>query len=121
MNRKSSRSSPGRDRGPRASAKSQDGTPGKYQLGGSVKAEGLGDGSLEALVLVQQRVGRRREAFFIQIGFQEMKNKLNTAIHQFAKRQETWFRRMERKGIVINWVEGDNYPALKEGVLKHLS
>ena len=30
--------------------------------------------------------------------------KLNAAIHQFAKRQETWFRRMERKGTKIHWV-----------------
>ena len=32
--------------------------------------------------------------------------KLNAAIHDFAKRQETWFRRMERNGVVINWVDG---------------
>lgn len=30
--------------------------------------------------------------------------KLNTAIHQFAKRQETWYRRMERRGQEIHWV-----------------
>jgi tRNA dimethylallyltransferase len=46
----------------------------------------------------------------------EMKKKLNTAIHQFAKRQETWFRRMERKGVVINWIDGDDYFLLKEKV-----
>lgn len=32
--------------------------------------------------------------------------KLNSAIHDFAKRQETWFRRMERNGVVIHWVDG---------------
>ena len=32
--------------------------------------------------------------------------KLNSAIHDFAKRQETWFRRMERNGTIINWVDG---------------
>ena len=32
--------------------------------------------------------------------------KLNSAIHAFAKRQETWFRRMERQGITIHWVDG---------------
>ncbi len=37
--------------------------------------------------------------------------KLNSAIHQFAKRQETWFRRMERQGTVIQWVAGDKDPA----------
>ena len=29
---------------------------------------------------------------------------LETAIHQFAKRQMTWFRGMERKGFTIHWV-----------------
>jgi tRNA dimethylallyltransferase len=35
-----------------------------------------------------------------------MFNLLNTAIHQFAKRQMTWFRRMERSGFDIHWLEG---------------
>lgn len=30
---------------------------------------------------------------------------LNTAIHQFAKRQMTWFRRMEKNGYRINWID----------------
>lgn len=36
--------------------------------------------------------------------------KLNAAIHDFAKRQETWFRRMERNGVVIHWLDGANDP-----------
>jgi len=52
------------------------------------------------------------------IPFDEMKNKLNTAIHQFAKRQETWFRRMERKGITIKWIQANDYDLLKESVIK---
>jgi tRNA dimethylallyltransferase len=32
-----------------------------------------------------------------------MRTQLATAIHQFAKRQMTWFRGMERKGILIHW------------------
>jgi len=36
----------------------------------------------------------------------EMFTKLNTAIHQFAKRQMTWFRRMERNGTKIHWLNG---------------
>jgi tRNA dimethylallyltransferase len=55
-----------------------------------------------------------------KITFDEMKNKLNTAIHQFAKRQETWFRRMEKKGIVINWLQSNDYSLLKESVMKFL-
>jgi tRNA dimethylallyltransferase len=36
----------------------------------------------------------------------DMFQKLNGAIHAFAKRQDTWFRRMERNGVAIHWVEG---------------
>lgn len=35
----------------------------------------------------------------------ELFSRLNIAIGQFAKRQETWFRGMERKGTVIHWLE----------------
>lgn len=38
--------------------------------------------------------------------YDEMFRLLNTAIHQFAKRQMTWFRRMEKKGTVIDWIDG---------------
>ncbi len=40
----------------------------------------------------------------------DMFQKLNSAIHDFAKRQETWFRRMERNGVPINWLEGAENP-----------
>lgn len=42
-----------------------------------------------------------------QISFQEMFDSLETAIHQFAKRQMTWFRGMEKRGIKINWIPWD--------------
>ncbi|MAV65295.1 MAG: tRNA (adenosine(37)-N6)-dimethylallyltransferase MiaA [Candidatus Marinimicrobia bacterium] len=35
----------------------------------------------------------------------ELLDKLGTAIGQFAKRQISWFRRMEKKGVEINWLE----------------
>ncbi len=41
-----------------------------------------------------------------ELSYDEMFSKLNTAIHQFSKRQMTWFRRMEKRGIVIHWVDG---------------
>ena len=34
-----------------------------------------------------------------------MQSQLETAIHQFAKRQMTWFRGMERRGCPIHWIE----------------
>lgn len=40
-----------------------------------------------------------------ELSYDEMRDKLATAIHQFAKRQMTWFRGMERRGIVIEWVK----------------
>ncbi|MGA7829136.1 MAG: tRNA (adenosine(37)-N6)-dimethylallyltransferase MiaA [Geobacteraceae bacterium] len=36
--------------------------------------------------------------------------KLNSAIHDFAKRQDTWFRRMERQGTEIHWLVGGGKP-----------
>ena len=33
-----------------------------------------------------------------------MVNQLNTAINRFSKRQMTFFRRMEKQGIKINWI-----------------
>ena len=40
-----------------------------------------------------------------ELTYEEMKSGLKTAIHQFAKRQMTWFRGMERRGIEIEWVD----------------
>jgi tRNA dimethylallyltransferase len=40
----------------------------------------------------------------------DMIQKLNSAIHDFAKRQETWFRRMEKNGIGIHWLDGNGDP-----------
>jgi len=51
-----------------------------------------------------------------ELTFDELFTTLNTKIHQFAKRQETWFRRMERRGTVIHWIENDDYGLLKETV-----
>ena len=45
-----------------------------------------------------------------QLNRNDLFQKLNSAIHQFAKRQETWFRRMERQGIVIHWLNAEGDP-----------
>ena len=39
------------------------------------------------------------------LSYDEMVRQLNTAIHQFAKRQMTWFRGMERRGNTIHWID----------------
>jgi tRNA dimethylallyltransferase len=43
----------------------------------------------------------------------DMFQKLNSAIHAFAKRQMTWFRKMEREGVVINWIDGPDFNKAK--------
>jgi len=40
------------------------------------------------------------------MSYGEMYQKLETEIHRFAKRQMTWFRGMERRGIEIRWIDG---------------
>ena len=40
-----------------------------------------------------------------KLSYEEMVSQLEIAIHQFAKRQMTWFRGMERRGCVIHWIE----------------
>lgn len=41
-----------------------------------------------------------------EFSYNYMVEHLNIAIRQFAKRQMTWFRRMERNGFKINWIDG---------------
>lgn len=41
----------------------------------------------------------------------DMVQKLNSAIHGFSKQQMKWFRRMERKGVTIHWLDGGNSAA----------
>jgi len=41
------------------------------------------------------------------ITYDELFTQLNTAIHQFSKRQMTWFRKMEKEGSEIIWIDGN--------------
>jgi tRNA dimethylallyltransferase len=54
-----------------------------------------------------------------QLSYDEMVRQLEIAIHQFAKRQMTWFRGMERRGFTIHWIQS-TLP-LEERVEKVLS
>lgn len=40
-----------------------------------------------------------------KLSYEEMFHSLEIAIHQFAKRQMTWFRGMERRGFMIHWID----------------
>jgi tRNA dimethylallyltransferase len=42
-----------------------------------------------------------------KMSYDQMFCRLEVAIHQYAKRQMTWFRGMERQGIKIHWMDGD--------------
>jgi tRNA dimethylallyltransferase len=42
-----------------------------------------------------------------RMSYEEMYSGLETAIHRFAKRQMTWLRGMERKGVMIHWLDGN--------------
>ena len=45
---------------------------------------------------------------------EELFKKLNSAIHQFAKKQMTFFRRMEKRNIKIEWIEKNNISQIKK-------
>ena len=53
-----------------------------------------------------------------ELNYNDMYQKLNSAIHSFAKRQMTWFRKMEKEGIKINWIDGPDYNAAEQ-IIKH--
>jgi tRNA dimethylallyltransferase len=63
----------------------------------SISAEGLIYYGLEYKFVTLYLIG--------ELTYEQMRTQLATAIHQFAKRQMTWFRGMERKGIRIHWTE----------------
>ena len=69
---------------------------------------------LEYRFIAQYLEGKMRD----KTGLFEM---LFTAICQFAKRQETWFRRMERNGTVIHWVDEADFDAAWRIVREHLT
>ena len=62
-----------------------------------VKSEDLIYYGLEYKYLTLQVIGK--------LSYEEMFSQLEIAIHQFAKRQMTWFRGMERRGITIHWID----------------
>lgn len=52
--------------------------------------------------------------------YEYMCSQLEIAIHQFAKRQMTWFRGMERRGFVINWINAEWSIKQKIDAIRHL-
>ena len=74
----------------------------KRLLASGVPAENLIYYGLEYKFLTLHAIGR--------LSWKEMRDGLEIAIHQFAKRQMTWFRGMERRGFHIHWLPYDLSP-----------
>ena len=66
-------------------------------LDSGIPADDLIYYGLEYKFLTEHIIGR--------LTFDEMFRQLEIAIHQFAKRQMTWFRGMERRGFTIHWID----------------
>jgi tRNA dimethylallyltransferase len=71
----------------------------KALIDSGVKAEDLIYYGLEYKYITMHILG--------ELSYDEMFVQLNNAIAQFAKRQMTWFRRMERSGFDIKWIQGN--------------
>lgn len=69
----------------------------KALLDSGIKAEDLMYYGLEYRFVTEYAIGLTTR--------EEMRSRLETAIHQFAKRQMTWFRGMERRGTHIHWID----------------
>lgn len=78
------------------------------------EVRGLLDSGVPEETLIGYGLEYRYVTLFLkgELTYEEMCTKLATAIHQFAKRQMTWFRGMERSGVRIHWTEvSSNKPA----------
>lgn len=69
----------------------------KRLLDSGIAADDLISYGLEYRYLTQRLIG--------EISYEEMVRQLEIAIHQFAKRQMTYFRGMERRGVKIHWID----------------
>jgi len=70
-------------------------------------AAGVSWETLDYFGLEYRFVARYLQGMFTR---NDLFQKLNSAIHQFAKRQETWFRRMQRQGVDICWLDAEQDP-----------
>ena len=78
----------------------------RLQEGMVDEIRGLLEGGVPAETLISYGLEYKFVTLYLQgaLSYEEMRQQLATAIHQFAKRQMTWFRGMERSGTRIHWV-----------------
>jgi tRNA dimethylallyltransferase len=83
----------------------------KQRLNGGMVEEvrQLMDRGIDTETLIYYGLEYKFITFYLtgKISYEEMVRDLEIGIHQFAKRQMTWFRGMERKGIKIHWIDGE--------------
>ncbi len=60
------------------------------------------------------------EYLFNNISYEEMVNKLNVSINRFSKKQMTFYRRMEKRGIEIKWIQKDELEEAKKYIKTYL-
>lgn len=79
----------------------------RLQEGMVDEIRGLLDGGVPAGTLISYGLEYKFVTLHLtgQLSYDEMRQRLAVAIHQFAKRQMTWFRGMERSGVRIHWTE----------------
>ncbi|MBR5851741.1 MAG: tRNA (adenosine(37)-N6)-dimethylallyltransferase MiaA [Bacteroidaceae bacterium] len=72
------------------------------------EVRGLLDSGLEPEQLIYYGLEYKYLTLYLTgaMGYDDMVNGLEIAIHQFAKRQMTWFRGMEKRGVQIHWLNG---------------
>ncbi len=56
-----------------------------------------------------------------EITYHDMEEKLKTEIHKFSKRQMTWLRGMERRGLHINWINGNDAAEAEKVITQSLN
>lgn len=81
-------------------------------IDGGVNPENLIYYGLEYKFITEYVIGRT--------SYEEMFRQLEIAIHQFAKRQMTWFRGMERRGFTIHWIDAAQSMEDKVGAIEAL-
>jgi tRNA dimethylallyltransferase len=84
----------------------------KSLLAEGIPAENLIYYGLEYKFLTQYAIG--------ELTYEEMFHQLEIAIHQFAKRQMTWFRGMERRGFTIHWIDATSTMEEKIAIIEDL-
>jgi len=80
--------------------------------------EGISYDKLDFFGLEYKYIGRYLKG---ELNYNDMYQKLNSAIHNFAKRQMTWFRKMEREGIKINWFKNYAFEKAEKLIEKFIS